>query len=76
MRKAMKFDKYLRDNGITFFDKHDHEDETVIYSSGHTISGNRIRFFILIDDSVYTILRGRLMRLDKPAKREEMLYYL
>ncbi|WP_150844197.1 YbjN domain-containing protein [Clostridium sp. UBA1353] len=76
MTKEIKFDNYLRDKEITFFDKFAYEDGGAAYRSNYTISGNNILFIISMDDSVYTILQCRLMKLNNPAKREKMLYLL
>lgn len=76
MTKEIKFDNYLRDSGLTFFDKLDHEDGEVSYRSNYTISGNNVVFLISMDDSVYTLLQCRLIKLNNPAKREKMLYLL
>lgn len=76
MTKEIKFDNYIESNEITFFDKVPCDDNSVVYKSNYTIAGNSIPFIIVVDDSLFTMLQCRLIKLNNPAKRENLLYLL
>ncbi len=61
-QKAEKFTAYCKENDIDFFKRFDtrNDDDTVMFQSGVQIDTYTIPFFVIMDDSIFTVIRAQL----------------
>lgn len=77
--KASKFEKYLEDNKIDFFQKEEANDEsgTVIFKSNIRVEGQVLPMGIITDNTIYTIIRVQVgTQLVKDSNKDKFLDYL
>lgn len=77
--KASKFEKYLEDNKIDFFQKEEANDEsgTVIFKSNIRVEGQVLPMGIITDNTIYTIIRVQVgAQLVKDSNKDKFLDYL
>ena len=77
--KASKFEKYLEDNKIDFFQKEEANDEsgTVIFKSNIRVEGQVLPMGIITDNTIYTIIRVQVgSQLVKDSNKDKFLDYL
>jgi len=60
--KAEKFEKYLADNSLNFFQKNETNDEseTVVFRSNIQAEGQMLPVGVITDNTIYTIIRVAL----------------
>jgi tRNA U38,U39,U40 pseudouridine synthase TruA len=77
--KAEKFEKYLKDHNITFFTRHDLNDESqsVLFRSNIEAEGQRLPVNVVTDSSIYTIIRVLVgTSVVKDSNREKFMEFL
>ena len=77
--KAAKFDQYIKDNGLNFFNKREAHDEadTVVYQSNIKVEGQTIPMGIITDNTIYTIIRVQVgSALVKDENKTKFLDYI
>lgn len=77
--KAEKYNKFLKEKGINFFNIEDREKDEmhpVVYRSFMEINGQNLPVWIVIDDSIYMMIHVRLgSKLLKDGNRVALLDY-
>lgn len=60
--KAPKFEKYLKDQNLNFFQKQDLKDEaqTVIFRSNISVEKQLLPVLVITDNTIYTIVRVQI----------------
>lgn len=77
--KAPKFEQFLKENKLNFFEKsvEDDDADTVVFKSNLKVEGQIIPFGIITDNTIYTIIRVPLGdNLVKDTNRESFMAYL
>ena len=77
--KTVKFDQYIKEKGLNFFNERETQDEadTVVYQSNIKVEGQTIPMGIITDNTIYTIIRVQVGNaLVKDDNRTKFLDYL
>ena len=78
-KRAAALEKYFKDNDLNFFqiDRSDDEAKTVVFRSAVDAEGQRLPMGIIVDNSVYTIIRVQVgTGLVKKENAERFISYL
>ena len=76
--KALKFQSFLVDNNINVFSTESLEDEyeTVLFRSRIEVRGQMLPMVIIIDKSVFTIIRTQIVTGIEDAQADKLKTYL
>ena len=77
--KAAKFEKYIKEKDMNFFNKNEmHDDaDTVVFQSNIKVEGQTIPMGIITDNTIYTIIRVQVgSQLVKDENKDKFLDYI
>ena len=78
-KKAEKFNAFLKENNITYFNAQDLDNEvhTVLYRSFMEVSGQNLPAMVVLDDSIYAMVQVRVAAgLVKDANRAAIMEHI